>query len=74
MISPEYTDSLRQSLAQSILDQLTDAVIGCTSLKDISNPVLRFDAFLQDGETPSEGSIQHRLVTSVCKFFRCRMK
>ncbi|OLN88063.1 SET domain-containing protein [Colletotrichum chlorophyti] len=55
MASPEQQmDSLRESLSRVILDQLAETLKDYSS-GNLTNPVLRFEAFIQDGETGAQG-------------------
>ncbi|KAF4832438.1 SET domain-containing protein [Colletotrichum tropicale] len=55
MASPEQQmDSLRENLSRVILDQLAETLRDYPS-GSLSNPVLRFEAFIQDGETETQG-------------------
>ncbi|KAJ9130437.1 Histone-lysine N-methyltransferase EHMT1 [Pleurostoma richardsiae] len=49
MVSPEQLESLRQSLSRAILDHLTDILLQYPSIDRLSNPVLRFEAFIENG-------------------------
>ncbi|RXG46122.1 hypothetical protein VDGE_03353 [Verticillium dahliae] len=48
MTTPEQSDSLRESLSRVIMDHLAELDWGAMGL--LSNPVLRVEAFLQDGD------------------------
>ena len=54
MVSPDQSDSLRQSLSDAILDDLTDALLQDPSIHCMSKPVLRFEAFIDDGHCENE--------------------
>ncbi|KAF6830895.1 SET domain-containing protein [Colletotrichum plurivorum] len=55
MTSPEQQmDSLRESLSRVILDQLAETLRDYPS-GSLANPVLRFEAFIQDGDTEAQG-------------------
>jgi hypothetical protein len=65
MASPEQADSLRENLRQVILEQLTDALLDWPAMASLSNPVLRVEAFIQDGNAnvPGHNPMQSPLVT-----------
>lgn len=65
MASPEQQmDSLRENLSRVILDQLAETLRDYPS-GSLSNPVLRFEAFIQDGETETQGRSPRSPVVSV---------
>lgn len=57
MVSPHHVDSLRESLGRAILDRLTEALLGCASIDRLANPVLRLEAFIQDGNATDDVQI-----------------
>ena len=61
MVPPNQSESLRQSLSRAIIDHLADALLQHPSIDRLSNPVLRFEAFIEDGlyEHEPERSIDH---------------
>ncbi|KAH6677020.1 SET domain-containing protein [Plectosphaerella plurivora] len=67
MASPEQADSLRENLRQVILEQLTDALLDWPAMASLSNPVLRVEAFIQDGNAnvPGNNAMQSPLVTKM---------
>ena len=65
MMSPDNMAPLRQSLNHGILDQLADALLQCTSLDQFNRPVLRLEAFVQEGDRRSATSGEPSLVASV---------
>jgi len=54
MLSPDQSESLRQGLSHAILDHLTDALLQYPSIHRMSKPVLRFEAFIDDGHCDNE--------------------
>jgi hypothetical protein len=70
MVSPDQMDSLRESLNRAILDRLTEALLDCPSIDRLSNPVLRFEVFIQDGSDTAtdEPPSSRELVISVSLF------
>ena len=62
---PEQADSLRENLRQVILEQLADALLDWPAMTSLSNPVLRVEAFIQDGNANAsdQGSGQSPLVS-----------
>ncbi|WDK14588.1 SET domain-containing protein [Colletotrichum graminicola] len=64
MASPEeQMDSLRESLSRVILDQLAETLRDYSS-GNLVNPVLRFEAFIQDGEPGNQGNSPRSPVVS----------
>lgn len=65
MASPQQVDSLRENLRQVILEQLTDALLDWPAMTSLSNPVLRVEAFIQEGSTnvPGHQAAQSPLVS-----------
>jgi hypothetical protein len=45
----QQVTALRKVLSQKLLDQLTDALLQCSSVDHLKTPILRLDAFIQDG-------------------------
>lgn len=65
MASPEQQmESLRESLSRVILDQLAETLRDYPS-GSLTNPVLRFEAFIQDGDTEAQGRSPRSPVVSV---------
>lgn len=55
MTSPDQPDSFRESLRRHILEQLTDALLDYSAVGSLANPVLRVEAFLEDGNQAMAG-------------------
>lgn len=65
MTSPEQQmDTLREGLSRVILDQLAETLRDYSS-GNLANPVLRFEAFIQDGEPGTQGQTPRSPVVSV---------
>ncbi|OBR15136.1 SET domain-containing protein [Colletotrichum higginsianum IMI 349063] len=64
MASPEQQlDTLREGLSRVILDQLAETLRDYSS-GNLANPVLRFEAFIQDGEPGTQGHSPRSAVVS----------
>ncbi|UQC79346.1 SET domain-containing protein [Colletotrichum lupini] len=64
MTSPEQQmDTLREGLSRVILDQLAETLRDYSS-GNLANPVLRFEAFIQDGEPGTQGQTPRSPVVS----------
>lgn len=64
-MSPDRLDPLRQSLNLGILDRLTEALQNCDTLEPFSHPVLRLEAFVQEGNKDTRSKGEPALVASV---------
>ena len=64
-LSRERLDSLRQSFHQGLLDRLAEALLDCASLDQFKTPVLRLDAFVQEGDLDAMSNGEPALVSSV---------
>lgn len=69
MASPGQLESLRECLVRSILDDLTNVLLQYPSLDCLSNPVLRFEAFVEDGYCSLSPSTSREPVLSVSWYF-----
>lgn len=67
--SPEQTAALRERIRRELLDQLTDALLKCESVGHIDSPILRVEAFVEDGrhDKGSESSQSERLISVSCE-------
>ena len=52
----EKATALRESLSRALLDQLTEALLSYHSVDQLSAPVLRFEAFIEDGPNNGENA------------------
>ncbi|PKS10482.1 hypothetical protein jhhlp_002234 [Lomentospora prolificans] len=52
----EKATALRESLSRALLDQLTEALLSYHSVDQLSAPVLRFEAFIEDGHNNGENA------------------
>ncbi|KAH8903577.1 SET domain-containing protein [Coniochaeta sp. PMI_546] len=59
MASPTQLESLRQSLTRDILDHLAIALLNDPSIWCMANPVLRFEAFIEDGDANQDRGSGH---------------
>lgn len=47
--SSQQVAALQEGLRQMLLDKLTDALLQCSSVGHLDTPVLRLEAFIQEG-------------------------
>lgn len=62
---PDRNDALRQRLKQEIVERLTTALLDDTSLYQLTKPVLRIDAFIQEGDQHGIIDTDPNLIISV---------
>ncbi|OAQ99392.1 hypothetical protein LLEC1_05087 [Akanthomyces lecanii] len=58
--SPDRLEALRQALRDEILDQFAEALLDCSSLQELRNPVLRLEAFVENGDNQSNNRKRNR--------------
>lgn len=70
VVSPDRLEALRQVLRDEILDRFAEALLDCSSLQEYQKPVLRLEAFVENGDNQSNSRKRSRdqgsPVLSVC--------
>ncbi|KAJ4148292.1 hypothetical protein LMH87_002770 [Akanthomyces muscarius] len=60
VVSPDRLEALRQILSDEILNQFAEALLDCSSLENLRNPVLRLEAFVENGDNQSDNRKRNR--------------